>query len=178
MFTLSRISCFFASPEPEGFTIPEGDTKVYDRLRDLILYILVSLTKEFDYAGKDGDNNNRQNDQRKVLFDEWDITEKVTTQYKRDYPGNSSSHIKYDETQIGHASDTGHKRSKGADDRDKTSNNNCFSAVFFVETMGSFKILFIEKSWLLFGKRLRSHRMPYPVIHRISRNGRDTEKNC
>ena len=76
------------------------------------------------------------------MLDERNVTEKIASEDKGDHPGNAACNIISNETPVCHAPDAGYKGCKGPYNRNKPSDNDCLSAVFFIELVGAVKVFF------------------------------------
>ena len=108
------------------------------------------------------------------------LPQKVTGKGKTAYPGDAANEIATDEPDISHPSDTSHKRSEGPDNGDKAGDDDCLTAMFFIELMGFVQILFVKKTNVFLMKDPWSHKISYYIIGSISENcgkGSSTKSN-
>ncbi len=135
------------------------------------------MPKTFNEAGKNRNNNNGENDNRKITFDERNISEKVPPPDKRINPKYPPKDAKANETPEGHLTDTGHERGKGANNGNEAGNNNRLATVFFVKMLGSVQIFLFKKTNIFSMKNLRAHEMTDRIIGQISRYGSHGQKH-
>ena len=103
----------------------------------LVCHGIPFVAPVFKYARHHGNNDNRDNDQREILFDRRNAAEEKTRKQKKTNPGDAADNIVGDEPRVFHSPDAGDKRGEGADDGNKAGDNDGFAAVFFVELMRS-----------------------------------------
>src|SRR4030042_4810561 len=96
---------------------------------------LASLPKGFNHSRKNGDHNNDNNDERKVLFNDRYVSKEKTQQGHSNNPKCTSHNIIEQKPRISHSANTGHKRGKGTNDWNKPCQNNSFSPILFIELM-------------------------------------------
>lgn len=141
------------------------------------LFFQMPLIKDFNDQGKDGDENDRDDDEEEVVPNKRDVPKIVTAQHEKEDPGDPSDDIECDETFVGHYPDAGDKGCKGSNNGNKSGKDNRFPAIFLIEPMGAFKVFFVQETGVLPGEDLGAHDMTDPVIDRISRDGCKTEQD-
>ena len=124
-----------------------------------------------------GNNNNRDNYYCKITFYGRDVAEKITAQKKKANPRDATGDIKQNKFRIIHSANTGHERSKGADNGHELGDDDCFPAMFFIKLMRSQKIFLFEKAAVLIMKNFGSDKMADRIIDGISGNGGNTKRN-
>ena len=82
-------------------------------------------------SSEDADNQN----QRKIVLDEWDVAEEIARKNDAADPHNGSASAVKLKAQRVHLGRTGNQRSKRTNDRYETSEHNRFAAVLFVEVV-------------------------------------------
>ena len=80
------------------------------------------------------------------MLDERNVTEEIASEDEDDNPGNPAYDIISDETPVRHTPNAGYEGCESTYDGNKSSNNNCFSTVFFVELVSAMKVFFIEET--------------------------------
>lgn len=133
------------------------------------------MAQELNDDGKNGNKDDRQDDQEVVVSDKRNVPEVVTAQNEESDPGNASDDVEGYETPVGHPSDAGDKGRKGPDDGNESGKDDRFPAIFLVKTVSPFQMFLIEETGILLGKYLWTHFITDPVIEGISPNGRETE---
>ena len=82
----------------------------------------------------------------KIVFDNGKITEKITAEDKERYPNKSADKVVSDKMFILHLADPRHKGGEGSNNRNKSSKDNRFPAVFFIEIMSAVKMFLFKKA--------------------------------
>ena len=134
------------------------------------------MTKKFINPRQHGNKNDGHDNQGKVFFNYWQVSEKIAAINKNGNPGNSADDIIREEADISHLTDPGHKRSEGADNGDETGDDNRLPPMPFIKFMSTDQIFLLEKSNLLLVKDLRPHQVSNPVIHRVACHSGETEE--
>ena len=83
--------------------------------------------------GGNRDSNNDQNDHGKIVLDSRDVAKEKAGQSKQENPSNAPNYIVGNEMAIVHLPHSGDKGSKGANNGQKTSNDNCLCSVLFIK---------------------------------------------
>jgi len=86
----------------------------------------------------------------------------------RKRPAGTPEEVIEEETPVPHGTDPGNERGEGADERDKTGNEDCSTAVFFKEPVGTVNIFLFHQGREPFKEKMKSHIIPDPVIDRIA----------
>ena len=85
-----------------------------------------------------------QDDQRKILFDERQVAEEVAAVQKRGGPEHAAGHIVTLKPAVAHAAGARHERREGAHDRHEAGDDDGFTAVPFEELVGAIQIGLLE----------------------------------
>ena len=123
----------------------------------------------FHHHRQDGNYDDRDDDQREILFDEGDVAEEISGDHAEGNPENGSADAEGQEARIVHGADTGHEGCEGAEDRHEAGDDDRDSAVLFIEGMSLVQIFPLEPARILL-KNLRADETTNPVVGRISAN--------
>src|SRR5579885_145671 len=111
--------------------------RFYQMIYSYITLAVIYMTQQFNYAWQNRDKNDYIYDQREVLFDNWNVTEEVTSRDKNNDPGNTPYDVITDKPQIVHLSNTRYKGHKCANNGDEPRQDNRLTAMPFIELMGT-----------------------------------------
>ena len=107
------------------------------------LFFQVPLIKEFNDQGKDGDQDDHEDDEDEIVPNKRDVPKVVTTQHEKEDPGNPSNDIERDETFVGHCPDASNKGCKGSDNGNESGKDDRLSTISLIESMGALKVFFV-----------------------------------
>lgn len=122
--------------------------------------------EKFYPHGDDRNEDDTDNDEREMLFDEWDVAKKVPCKGKEKNPDKSTKNVIPEKFSIIHFSYPCHKRGKGADDGDKSSQKNRFPAVFVVKRLCFVNMILINWNPRIVDQFL-AKKMSNPIIRCI-----------
>lgn len=75
-----------------------------------------NLSLDFDHCGQYRNENDRQNHEREVVFDYWDVAEKITGGDDEPDPQDASHDAEEKKTRVIHSPDASDEGGEGADD--------------------------------------------------------------
>ena len=123
--------------------------------------------------GKDGEKreeNNGDDNERKVVFDNGHITKEVTSKSKQTYPDNASKDVVGNKFGVVHFANAGDKGDKGADDGHEASQKNSFAAMFGKKIIGLGEMRVIERNFWV-REDFLAKEVADPVIGSIAEDG-------
>jgi len=126
------------------------------------------VAEKFYNSGQNGDDDDGENDQRKILFYERNISEIISAENKKSGPSDAADNVVADKAPIAHLADAGDKRRESSDNRNEPGNDNSFSSVLFIKLARFFQIFFIQKTDVFFGENFWAGKMAYPIIYSIA----------
>jgi hypothetical protein len=103
----------------------------------------IPMAKELHDPGEDRKNNDRKDHDRKMLLDDWDVSEHVAAEDKQQNPGDPSGDVVDNETSVGHGSDARDKGCKRPYDGNESSKDNRFPSVSLVEPMSAIQVFLV-----------------------------------
>ena len=83
---------------------------------------------------------------RKVVFYKGHVAEEITGTDEKSNPGDGTNNVIHGEGAIMHVADAGNKRRKSTDDWYETRKENSFVAMFFVEFLSFFNVLWLNQA--------------------------------
>jgi len=109
-------------------------------------------------------------------LNEGDSTKKIATKKKGGHPGDAADKIVANKFWVVHGADAGDKGSKGADNGDKTGQDDSFAAVFLVKNLSLAKMLFFEET-VIFFKNFRAKKMTNPIVDGVTKEGGNDQQD-
>ena len=82
----------------------------------------------FNHGGKDGNDNNGEQNQCQVLFDNWLLAKPESRIRKQCHPGDTADDVKTEKASIAHMPHARDKGSESADDGNKAGEDNRLAA--------------------------------------------------
>ncbi len=98
------------------------------------------MSEELDYARQHRYENDSKYYDTKVSFYDGNIAEIISGENEDADPGYAGGDIIEGEPPVSHGADASHKGGKSTDDWDEACDDDSFSPVLFVKTMGSLQI--------------------------------------
>ena len=135
------------------------------------------LSPVFNEPRHYGNNNNRDNYYCKITFYGRDVAEKITSPKKKTNPRDATDDIKQNKFRIIHGANTGHERSKSADNGHELGDDDCFSAMLLIKFMRFLKIFFFKKTAVFVMKNFRPDKMANGIVDRVSGNSSNGKQN-
>ena len=101
----------------------------------------------------------------------------VTEESEDGHPDHPAYDVIAFETPVGHLPNAGHKRRERAYDGNESRQDDGLPAVLFVELMGALQVFLVQEPHVFSAKHFWSNVVSYPVVHCISHNSRNAEKD-
>lgn len=117
------------------------------------------------------DDDKRNNGQKVAVDIGDDASKEVAKRRKPRSPEHTADDVVCEERFVLHAADSRKNGREGPNDRHKTSKDDGFFTVGFVEAARSLEMLFMKEERIFFFKDARAHFSPKRVAETVARNG-------
>src|SRR5437867_3129477 len=124
--------------------------------------------QNFDHPRQDRENDNRENNQCKVLADKGEVSEEVPPIDKGRDPGDSSADVITQKAPIGHPSDSRDEGREGPNNWHESREYDRLHAILFVKVMRAVEIFLFQETDIFLRKDFRSYKRTDGVIDRIA----------